>query len=97
MTDRPHWYLEIMANRGADQGRGAGRAMMAWGAEKANGDGVEAYLDATPKGKALYEKYGFAEVETWPFFNETYRHSFMVREPERTRGVSEKLEVGAGK
>lgn len=81
MVDRPHWYLEIMVTRGADQGRGAGGLMMAWGVKKADEDGVEAYLDATPEGKPLYEKFGFQNVVTWPFFDDTYRHSFMLRNP----------------
>lgn len=79
MGDRPHWYLEIIVTRGMDQGRGAGGLMMAWGAERADENCMEAYLDATPDGKPLYEKFGFVDVETWPFFDERYRHSFMVR------------------
>lgn len=80
--DRPHWFLEMMVVRGEDQGRGAGGLMMAWGAARADQDGVEAYLDATPAGKSLYERFGFRDgVEPWPCFDETYRHSFMVRTP----------------
>lgn len=89
MADRPHWYLELMVTRGADQGRGAGRSMMAWGVARADEDGVEAYLDATPEGKPLYVKFGFEDAATWPFFDETYRHSFMVRKPRGKGGEME--------
>lgn len=89
MANRPHWYLEMIATRGANQGRGAGGLMMAWGAKRADEDGVEAYLDATPEGKALYERFEFVDVDTWQFFNETYRHSFMLRKPGGKGGESE--------
>lgn len=92
MADRPHWYLEIIVTRGADQGRGAGGLLMAWGANKADESGVEAYLDATPAGKPLYKNFGFVDVDTRSFFDDTYRHSFMLRKPLETshgRGPAE--------
>lgn len=79
MEDRAHWYLELIATRQEYQGMGAGGMMMSWGVARADEDGVGCYLDATPEGKPLYEKYGFRDEATWPFFNQTYRHSFMVR------------------
>lgn len=79
MGDRPHWYLEIIVTKTEHQGKGAGGMMMRWGVEKADEDGVESYLDATPEGKPLYEKCGFRDELVWPFFNDTYKHSFMVR------------------
>lgn len=80
-SQRPHWYLEMMVTRPADQGRGAGAMMMAWGAARADADGVEAYLDATPGGKPLYARFGFRDaVEPWACLDGgAYRHSFMVR------------------
>lgn len=80
---RPHWYLEMMVTRPADQGRGAGAMLMAWGVARAEADGVEAYLDATPEGKPLYARFGFRDaVEPWACLDEgAYRHSFMVRGP----------------
>ncbi|KAF3767143.1 acyl-CoA N-acyltransferase [Cryphonectria parasitica EP155] len=91
MGARAHWYLEIIVTRAAHQGRGAGAMLMQWGAERADREGVECYLDATPAGKPLYERFGFRDaVETWPFFDEQYRHSFMVRKPKGWQeGVNE--------
>lgn len=80
MAGRPHWYLELIVTRSRYQGRGAGGMLMRWGVERADEEGVECYLDATPEGKRLYERFGFTDISTWCFFNETYRHSFMVRE-----------------
>lgn len=81
MGQRRHWYLEIIVTRGDYQGRGAGGMMMQWGVQEADKDGVESYLDATPEGKPLYERFGFESVDEWPFFDDEYRHSFMVRQP----------------
>lgn len=83
MQDRRHWYLEMIVTRAAHQGRGAGAMMMEWGVQRADEDGVECYLDATPEGKPLYGRYGFVDVETWRFFDEVYVHSFMVRKKTR--------------
>lgn len=79
MGDRPHWYLELIVTRGMYQGQGAGRMLVGWGVEKANEEGLECYLDATPEGKQLYERLGFKGERSLCFFNETYRHFFMIR------------------
>ncbi|KAJ0114987.1 hypothetical protein J7T55_001394 [Diaporthe amygdali] len=79
MADRPHWYLEMIVTKGRYQGQGAGGMLLGWGVDKADDEGVECYLDATPQGKHLYERFGFKDEETWSFFDETYRHSFMIR------------------
>lgn len=79
MGDRPHWYLELMVTRGKYQGQGAGRMLVGWGVEKADEEGLECYLDATPEGKQLYETLGFKGERSLCFFNETYRHFFMIR------------------
>lgn len=80
MGERPHWYLEMIATRSQFQGRGAGSMMVQWGVDRADEDQVECYLDATPEGKPLYVKFGFQDKLIWPFFDDTYKHSFMVRQ-----------------
>lgn len=79
MEGRPHWYLEMIVTRSKYQGLGAGRMLMEWGVERADEEGVECYLDATPQGMPLYERFGFKTQASLCFFNETYQHSFMVR------------------
>lgn len=81
MGPRPHWYLEIIVVKREFQARGAGGMMMQWGVDQADAERVECYLDATPEGKPLYEKFGFRDKLVWPFFDDVYEHSFMVREP----------------
>ncbi|KAI5857482.1 acyl-CoA N-acyltransferase [Durotheca rogersii] len=63
MGERPHWYLEILGVRKEYQGRGVGRRLVEWGVSKADEDGVEGFLAASPFGFHLYAKYGFEIVE----------------------------------
>lgn len=89
MEGRPHWYLEMIVTRSKYQGLGAGRMLMEWGVERADEEGAECYLDATPQGKQLYERFDFKTQASLCFFNETYRHSFMVRNAMRKTGNNE--------
>jgi len=63
MNPRPYWYLEIIATRPDCQGKGAAGKLLRWGLERADQQGVEAYLEASPAGKPIYEHFGFKEVE----------------------------------
>jgi ribosomal protein S18 acetylase RimI-like enzyme len=63
MKGRKHWYLEFLATRPEEQGKGAAGMLLRWGIQKADEEGTEAYLEASPDGKPIYEHYGFEEVE----------------------------------
>lgn len=78
--------LEFVATHPDYQGKGAGSLMLRWGTERADAEGVEAYLEAAPDAIALYERFGFREAgrldtfinnervkETW------YRNVYMLR------------------
>ncbi|MCJ1322586.1 hypothetical protein MMC15_007935 [Xylographa vitiligo] len=43
-----------------------------WGVAKADGMGVESYIDATAEGKSLYEAYGFGAAKALDFSWDTY-------------------------
>ena len=65
--------------------------MLRWGTEKADAQGVEAYLDASPDAVKLYERHGFreaAKTDTWieneRVAGEWYRNLIMIRAPSRT-------------
>ncbi len=69
------------------QGKGAGSQLMRWGLERADQEGFEAYLEASPDAVRLYEHFGFREAartDTW-IENERvkpgvmYRNLFMIR------------------
>ncbi|ESZ91456.1 hypothetical protein SBOR_8179 [Sclerotinia borealis F-4128] len=61
MGERKHWYLEFVATKPEGQGMGAAGKLMRWGLERADEEGVETYLEASPVGKAVYEYFGFEE------------------------------------
>ncbi|KAG0648274.1 putative N-acetyltransferase [Hyphodiscus hymeniophilus] len=63
MEGRKHWYLEIIATRPEYQGKGAAGQLLRWGMARADEEGTETYLEASPDGKPIYEHFGFREVE----------------------------------
>lgn len=88
MGSRGHWYLELVATDPKFQGQGAGSLMLGYGSQRADDEGVEAYLEASPEAVGLYERFGFREAgrtDTW-VENERvegcwYRNLFMLRPP----------------
>ncbi|KAK7421310.1 hypothetical protein QQX98_002204 [Neonectria punicea] len=62
MDGRPHWYLELIGVRKEWMGQGAASSMMRWGVRRADEDGLPCFLEATPNGRGMYEKYGFRVV-----------------------------------
>ncbi|KAF4453065.1 gnat family protein [Fusarium austroafricanum] len=71
MGDRPHYYLELICTHEAWQGKGAASLLLRWGVERADAEGLPCFLEATPKGKVVYERFGFTETAQeefkWPF------------------------------
>ena len=63
MEGRKHWYLELVATRPEFQGKGAAGMLLRWGLEKADMEGAESYLEASPEGKPIYEHFGFVAQE----------------------------------
>lgn len=89
MGSRPHWYLELLAVRKSHHGQGLGKRLLSWGLERADKDGVEAYLQASPAGAPLYRKYGFEDIETVRVSRaDDYPEVFMKRQPRTSQGVA---------
>ncbi|EER26466.1 GNAT family acetyltransferase, putative [Coccidioides posadasii C735 delta SOWgp] len=69
------------------QGRGIGKQFLKWGMEKADAKGARIYLESTPAGYPMYQKYGWEAVEECvinyvPFGGEgTQTFVFMMRNP----------------
>ncbi|OTA04477.1 acetyltransferase, GNAT family [Trichoderma parareesei] len=80
MGERPHWYLELLAVKPQYQGKGAASLMLRYGVDKADEDKVECFLDASPKGQPIYERYGFRVVQSDTFLDGTYVQCAMVRD-----------------
>lgn len=64
------------------QGRGLGSKLLKWGLTRADAEGLEVYLSASPAGKPLYEKNGFREVDTFSPFP-GYVQVAMLRSPNK--------------
>lgn len=63
IAGRAHARLGTVVVLPEQQGRGAGSMLVRWGCEKADAMGLECFLEASPAGKALYERAGFRAVE----------------------------------
>lgn len=46
---RPYWLLGLLFVDPAAQGSGVGKALLTWGFERADRDGLPIYLEATPE------------------------------------------------
>ena len=86
MGGAPHWVLSILVALPEHHRRGAGSMLLKRGLERADEDGWDSYLEASPKGKGLYEKYGFGTVKRmdidlgpWGKEGEWLRNTLMVR------------------
>lgn len=52
-------------------GRGLGSALLRWGCEEADGEGLQVYLGASPMGSRLYTKhFGFVKKADVPMPDE---------------------------
>jgi ribosomal protein S18 acetylase RimI-like enzyme len=62
---RPHWFLHFLAVRPEAQGRGYGSALLRPMLERADAEGIPAYLDATSEeNKRLYLRHNFVVQRT---------------------------------
>jgi GNAT superfamily N-acetyltransferase len=80
MGDRRHWHLHLIMVLPEYQGRGLATPLMKWGFERAKEENLPIYLDATPKGKGIYERFGFKVVDTLEFGNGALTEYMMVKE-----------------
>lgn len=81
MAGQPHWYLELIGVSQQYQGKGAARQLVTWGVDRADRDGVDAYLDASPMAAPIYRRYGFEDIETLDFAGGAHSEVFMRRKP----------------
>jgi ribosomal protein S18 acetylase RimI-like enzyme len=60
-----HWYLAMLGTEPAQQGRGVGSAVLEPVLERADLDGVGAYLESSnPVNLAFYERHSFRPTGT---------------------------------
>lgn len=95
-TPTKHFYLALLMTDPKFQRRGIGTAMLAWGHQRADQDGVPAFLIASPVGHPLYQSQGWKDVSVpfeielkdWVIYAKggdmgwgTYRFYYMLRLP----------------
>ncbi|KAK3068668.1 hypothetical protein LTR53_013582 [Teratosphaeriaceae sp. CCFEE 6253] len=84
MGSRKHYYMELLVTAEGNKGRGAGTMILQYGCSLADQEKVECYIDSSPAGKPLYEKFGwvFTREEVMPRFEELqYKQHFGIRQP----------------
>jgi ribosomal protein S18 acetylase RimI-like enzyme len=66
MPDEPFWYLHYAACHPDFQGKGFGGAAIRTGLERADYEGLPAYLETADQGNVgLYQRYGFEVIHEW--------------------------------
>lgn len=82
--DEPHWYLEVLGIRPEHQRRGIGGRLMAPALERADEEGVAAFLETSdPANVPYYERFGFSVVEEVGLVPGGPPHVAMRRPPRR--------------
>ena len=72
--------LDMLGVHASYQGKGLGSRLLKWGLTRADAEGLEVYLSASPAGKPLYQKYGFREVDSFSPYPD-YAQVAMIRSP----------------
>ncbi|OQN97004.1 hypothetical protein B0A48_16978 [Cryoendolithus antarcticus] len=54
MVKRPHYFLELLGTDKAYQRQGIAGALIRWGTDQADKEGLETYLDASEEGREYY-------------------------------------------
>ena len=63
--EEPHWFLPLIGIDPFLQGRGLGMALMTYGLQACDRDGVQAHLDSThPRNIPFYQRCGFELLAT---------------------------------
>ena len=77
--------MELLMTAEEYKGKGAGSMILKHGCYLADEDGVECYIDSSPRAKPLYERFGwvFTKQEPLPM---DYHYNFGIRQPKTRTG-----------
>lgn len=75
--------MELLQTSQSFKGKGAGSLILKHGCDLADQNGVECYIDASPAGRPLYERFGFVftKQEKLPM---DYHYNFGIRPPKNS-------------
>lgn len=57
--------------------------ILKYGCDMADRDGLESYIDASPAGRPLYQRIGYAFTKQVKLPRFDYKYNFGVRQPKR--------------
>lgn len=80
MAGRTFWHLATLVCHEEHQGRGAGKMLMRYGVEQADKMQADIYVEASPPGVPLYQRFGFKEVGRVTVLDGLHTELFMFRE-----------------
>ncbi|KAI9819828.1 MAG: hypothetical protein M1827_006397 [Pycnora praestabilis] len=90
MGHEPHHVLWNLTIDPKSQGKGAGKALLAWGLQEADKAQLPVYLEASHAGEPLYKQFGFEEkgqnhIDLRPYGDNDYQttHACMVKQPKK--------------
>ncbi|KAJ9605588.1 hypothetical protein H2200_010245 [Cladophialophora chaetospira] len=63
MGDKAYCLLDLLQTEPKHQGRGAGSMLIKWGLDIADELNLPAYLESSPAGHRLYQKFGFKDID----------------------------------
>ncbi|KAK8043859.1 acyl-CoA N-acyltransferase [Apiospora phragmitis] len=93
MDGKEHLMLEALATLDTHRARGIGTALVQWGNAYADARGLPSFLLASPLGKAVYEKVGFAVRDVSHLTDEKPFSVPMVRPGKGEEGEEAKVVV----
>ncbi|KAL1886154.1 hypothetical protein Plec18167_000083 [Paecilomyces lecythidis] len=85
MGEEAYWYIAALATLPEYQRRGAGSLLMTEFCKQADETGHKSYVEASPLGRPVYQRFGFETQGTFHAMvdGEPYTDYCMVREPQK--------------
>ena len=86
--DKNLMVLDILHTHPAHQGKGAGAQLVKWGTDFADEEGLQCYVEASPRSLSLLESFGFEDITeismnlgAFRAGQSEYKHTVMLRPP----------------
>lgn len=78
------WFLHFLGVSPRYQRQGVGKYLLSWGIEKADEESMPSYLEASARGRPLYESAGFVTFDWQVLAEGEIKHAIMKRKSSAT-------------